>query len=270
MITKTILFFFSVLLALGAQAAQSDICGRSRVMVKELEFRLEKPCSEMTDADLAKIEFLDFDASTKGLENADWDDLMASDFVGLTALNSVGFDGNHLSKVKTDLFANIHGLKYVMFHWVPGLTELPDNLFDSNPELKEFYMSTDDFDGGSTPLREIPAKLFQNRPNLEAVRFLNTRLSAIPKDAFSGSAKLKSLDFGQQPNLTEITDPICRGCNSLTKINFLNSHNLKNVSVSVFEGMPSLQTVDLRQIGKLSDENKKNLLAAYPGVNFLF
>ena len=183
------------------------------------------------------------------------------------AITNVNLDNVEIKRLPINIFKGMPHLKSVTFHWVAGIYELPEDLFENNLELEYFYMSTSGFSGGATMADVLPAKFLQNKPNLQKVRFLNTRIKAIPNEAFSGANHLTSLELSWNPFLT-VGSYICRGCNSLTSISFLGG-SINHVSIDAFAEMPNLVAVDLRQ-NNLSLLEQEALIKAYPKIRFDF
>lgn len=248
----------------------SNTCNLNTLIVKHLENHLGKPCAQIGKADLEEIELIQFSDFSGIPSSPPWESIPPQEFAAFPNLTGIWFHGGQMNRVPSDFFKFIPKLKYVTFHWVPGIPSLPADLFANNPHLESFYFSTDNYGGGSTLLTEFPAALFQNKKHLNYVRFLNSAVDKLPEDAFSGDVNLEKLELSQQFKLKFIPANLCRGCDKLETIDF-RSCGIVDVHPDAFVGMPNLKTVIISQTGMAKNTQLQTMLKnRYPKVNFQF
>ncbi len=139
----------------------TDLCSRSPGVRANIIEKLSKSCEDVTPADLASIETLDFRPAENNEQLVGT--LKSGDFVGLTGLERLRLNGNQLTTLPADIFAGLQTSRVqtsfeVLWLQNNDLTSLPAGIFAGLIGLITLNLS-------SNPLpASLPASLFADMP----------------------------------------------------------------------------------------------------------
>ena len=171
-----------------------------------------------------------------------------------TNLTSLDLGRNSISELQSGDFAGLTSLQYLDLSGrvhgddVPGLTSLPENVFDGLTSLKTLRL-------GNTALTELPADIFAGLTSLEFLSLReNKDLTSLPENVFDGLTSLKTLDLNHI-GLTSLPEDVFDGLTSLETLELTDNWHvpgLTSLPENVFDGLTSLETLNLGIVGLTS------------------
>ena len=161
-------------LTLRQPATDEGVCGRTSavadVLAKAAGFSGIAQCEQVTEEDLAAVEFLDL--GNQGIEF-----LKAGDFEGLSELKTLDLASNRLTQLPEGIFRGLSSLDVLNLS-ENRLAQLPDGLLDGLSELYALYLS-------GNKLVELPPGLFNQRFNLEELDLYDNQLTVLRENTFA-------------------------------------------------------------------------------------
>ncbi|MYE87953.1 leucine-rich repeat protein, partial [Candidatus Poribacteria bacterium] len=212
-------------------AVVTPVCDRNPAVIQAIDLRaLFDPnvCSDITEADLAAIEFLSIDIAKQPLKVGDFD--------GLSALTVITIERSQGLTISEGAISNLPALTQI---WI----ETSDNAIISEGAISNLPALTDIWIETSQGVT-ISEGAFSNLPALTTVRLEGNRLTVLPEGIFSGLTSLTTLDLGSN-ELTSLPDGIFEGLTALTTLN-LTHNNLTTLPEGIFSDLTALISLNLR------------------------
>ena len=235
-------------------ATDAGVCGRTFAVAEAIAESAGYPgiaeCEEVTDADLAKVEFLD-------LRNRSISSLKAGDFARLPGLQSLNVESNRLTELPDGLFAGLSSLESLNLR-ENNLAGLPAGVLGDLVNLQELDLSAND-------LTFLPENLLGDLKNLQQLGLSSNRLADLSAAAFAGLSQLENLDLDRN-NLSALPRGLFTGLINLEGLD-LSWNRLFELPERFFAGLSGLETLLLRsnRLSVVSD----SLLADLPGLRRL-
>ena len=189
----------------------APVCKRTGDVQKAIVAALDKPCADVSGADLASLGTLRVVPRAKALKPGDFD--------GLSSLGWL-----HISRARLRDQKPTDGLI------------LEPGLFDGLSSLR--YLDLED-----NAISALPLGLFKDLHELRELTLFDNRLDALAPGVFNGLANLTTLHLGRN-NLSKLQP---RQFDGLTNLNVLGlgRNQLTALPVGVFDGLPRLHTLYL-------------------------
>ena len=219
-------------LTLRQPATDEGICGRTSavadVLAKAAGFSGIAQCEQVTEEDLATVEFLDL--GDQGIEF-----LKSGDFEGLSELKTLKLASNRLTQLPEGIFRGLSSLNALKLSG-NRLAQLPGGLLDGLSELNALSLY-------GNKLVELPPGLLNQQFKLEVLNLDDNQLTVLREKAFAGLSKLSSLHLASN-RLTALPDGLFNGLSGL-KFLKLGRNYLAVLPEGLFAGLSKLQSLAL-------------------------
>lgn len=140
------------------------------------------------------------------------------------------------------------------------LTELPIDIFKGLTNLQGIDLS-------NNRLTQLPPTIFSGLNNLRDLSLTSNLLTQLPPNIFNGLNNLILLSIDHNYQLIQLPMGIFNGLNNLDKL-FLGNNGFTYLPAEIFNGL-NLRLLILKG-NPLSEENKKQIRNALPGVEIYF
>ncbi|MBI2519232.1 MAG: leucine-rich repeat protein [Bdellovibrio sp.] len=210
------------------QKQTEGICDRTDQVQQELTIKLNRPCNQVSDADLLTITKLDL--SSKGIKK-----LRSGDFKGLSNLETLTLENNKLKKLPEGVFGGLSKL-YFLSIGHNKIRSLDEKTFSGLNQLNTLFLA-------EMKLKKIPTRLFSALNHLENLNLRFNRLSKFSSGDLLGLPSLKRL-FLEYNSLKKLPADFLKNSPKLEWIYF--THNsLRELPPGLFTDMKSLTSVRL-------------------------
>ena len=188
-------------------------------------------CSDVTDADLASIEYF-WALVDKGIEV-----LKPRDFIGMTGLRDIALDGNELDDLPDGLFADQSKLHLLSFDR-NDITELHSDLWEGLDNLEGLIIDSNPLEG------TLSADAFAGLSMMEALWIRDHGYTTLPANVFAAMPMLEDLEMGDGE--LETLDPATFGELDELRYIWMPANNLRVLPDDLFLGISSLEYVNFR------------------------
>jgi Leucine-rich repeat (LRR) protein len=244
-----LLLLTAVLIGSPSASAMTPICGRTYGIVEYLELIFDKPCNQITDAEIGGVQYLSL-SKLNGLKPGDFD--------GFTSVSNMTLSGSNLTDVPASAFSGLVSLRKMYFSSIT-FNKIPDAPFAELPLLNEmiiydlevpdlpdnFFQGTDlrvlifDSDQG---VPRLPADLFQHSPRLRRVDLGNSGYKTLPAGLFRNLIYLQRLALTNIEMDEESARAIFEPLVGLSKV-WLNYGGTWHIPDGIFNQHPHLSHI---------------------------
>ena len=230
----------------------------------------KETCGEVMASDLASIRVLDLGSKLKNEEgnlpigsldglaglvsldlSGNYDRLMALEpdlFDGLTKLNALDLEDNHLRALSADAFDGVPNLVTLNLADNPRLTTLEPGAFRGLANMETLILN-------EIALTELKAGTFDGLSNLRTLALRNLLLTKVEPDAFRGLPNLFNLwivndssghpDLSLQTPLAALEPGMFNGLANLNYLILAGLQELETLPLGLFDGLDRLSSLSL-------------------------
>ncbi|MYA41286.1 MAG: hypothetical protein F4Z31_06000 [Gemmatimonadetes bacterium] len=217
------------------------VCARTPEVADELVRRAGAVgCAGVTEEHLAAITHIDL--TSRGIAS-----LRSGDFAGLSSLELLHLNRNHLTALPPDIFAGLGNLRWLSLIF-NHLTALPPGIFSDLGNLRLLWLHYN-------RLAALPSGIFSGMPRLYQASLSDNELAALPPGIFEGLPQLRELNLGYN-ELAALPPGIFHDLEALEVLD-LHENRLSELAPGIFEGLAGLQRLSLygsvgrNQLGEL-------------------
>lgn len=135
------------------------------------------------------------------LWNNDLRNLSKEMFAGIASVIDLEISSNDIDELSSDVFIHLTALESIDLNG-NRINAFPQQLFDQNKALQKIRIN-----GNHLKMNALPAQLFGQLPQLEAIWINNCNLTRLPSDLFIESTNLRNISLANN-NLTSIPTSI--------------------------------------------------------------
>ena len=214
----------------------TPVCERTLEVSEAIAAALDKPCAEISGADLASVGALRVDLPRGGVPK-----LESGDFSGLSGLGWLFIAPDSAREEKPslrlspDLFDGLSGLRHLHMDG-NAISALPPGLFKDLSELDSLDLSTNQ-------LIELAPGVFDGLDNLRDLDLRQNGLSRLPLGLFDGLTKVRTLHLGEN-RLTALEPGLFRDLSGLSQLQ-LYGNQISALESDVFNGLSRLIVLNI-------------------------